>query len=101
MTRDEWATAHLKRVRFFYGLAMGGVLTAAGVVVIVYDVLTDGPDLWIMAFGGGLVLVGGVAALPGTFMPVFSAILRKLPGASDPGPPPAPELHRGDDEPGE
>lgn len=77
---DDWDPTHLRRVRFFYGLVAGGVMTLAGVLVMVYDVMTEGADWRILAFGAGLVLVGGVAALPNQFMPILSAILKKVPG---------------------
>ena len=84
-----------------YGLVAGAVLMAAGLAVILFDVFTEGQNLRILGFGIALVLLGGTAALPATFMPILSAVLKKIPGraAEMPPPPVLPELLDDDEEP--
>ena len=64
-----------------FGLVAGGILILAGVGVIIFEVLTgEGTDMPILAVGIGLVLLGGTAAMPAIFMPILSAVLKKVPG---------------------
>ena len=78
---SDWGPDHLRRVRFFYGLALGGLIAASGLAVIVFAVFKgSGFDWRVLGLGGALVLVGGVAGLPNQFMPIVSAILKKIPG---------------------
>ena len=83
-----------------YGLVAGGVLMLAGVAVILFDVFRAGSDVRVLGMGIGLVLLGGTAALPRTFMPILSAVLKKIPGRSaEIPPPPLPELLDDDEDP--
>ena len=83
-----------------YGLVAGGVLMAAGLAVILFDVFRSDGDLRVLGFGIGLVLLGGTAALPATFMPILTTVLRKIPGRAELPPPPAlPELLDEDEDP--
>ena len=68
-----------KTIYAMYGLVVGAVLMLAGLAVILFDVFRDEGDLRVMGFGIGLVLLGGTAALPATFMPILSAVLKKIP----------------------
>ena len=68
-----------KAIAAMYGLVAGAVLMLAGLAVILFDVFREAGDLRVMAFGIGLVLLGGTAALPATFMPILSAVLKKIP----------------------
>ena len=68
-----------KTIYAMYGLVVGAVLMAAGLAVILFDVFRAEGDMRVMGFGIGLVLLGGTAALPGTFMPILSAVLKKIP----------------------
>ena len=78
MTKDNGEA----RTRFVFSIALGGIMILAGVLVIVWDVLSDGvAEMWVSGVGVALVLLGGVAALPGTFVPIFSTVMKKLPGA--------------------
>ena len=73
-----------KAVYAMYGLVVGAVLMIAGLVVILFDVLTgEGTEARILGLGIGLVLLGGTAALPKTFMPILSAVLKKIPGRAE------------------
>jgi hypothetical protein len=55
------------------------VLTLAGVLVIVWAVLNERVETATLGVASALVLLGLVASMPGTFMPVLSAILKKIP----------------------
>ena len=64
-----------------FGLIAGAILIVAGLVVILFEVLTgEANNYTTLGFGIGLVLLGGTAALPATFMPILSAVLKKVPG---------------------
>ena len=80
MNDSEWTDAHRRQVRMVYGMATGGFLMTAGVVVLIYgmtnDLINDAP---VLALGGGLVLCGLVAGAPATWMPILSALLKKIP----------------------
>ena len=89
-----------RAVRGMYGLVAGAVLMLAGVAVILFDVFRDGSDMRVLGMGIGLVMLGGAAALPRTFMPILSAVLKKIPGRSaEIKPPPLPELLDDDEDP--
>ena len=88
MTRDERRAtdrrydpdaAHMVRVQTVYALAVGGVVTLAGLVILVADVLVEALDWRATVAGGALVLLGLVASMPRVFMPVLSAVLKKIP----------------------
>ena len=76
---DAWSPAHRRNVKFIYGLVVGGLLIFAGVIVVIWGVTNDEVGNRVVLLGGGLVLLGLVASMPSTFMPVFSAILKKIP----------------------
>ena len=75
---------HEQRVRFFFSIALGAVLMLAGTGVVIFDVVNQPTDLWVLGFGVGLILLGGVAALPGTFVPIFRTVVSKIPGRVEP-----------------
>ena len=73
-----------KSMYAMFGLVAGAILMIAGLIVILFEVLTNGGDnMTTLGFGIGLVLLGGTAALPATFMPILSAVLKKIPGRSE------------------
>lgn len=76
---NAWSADHRRAVKTIYGLAVGGVLTLAGVVVIVWAVLNERVEVATLGVASALVLLGLVASMPGTFMPVLSAVLKKIP----------------------
>ena len=89
-----------RAVRGMYGLVAGAVLMLAGVAVILFDVFRAGSDVRVLGMGIGLVLLGGTAALPRTFMPILSAVLKKIPGRSETiKPPDVVELLEDDEDP--
>ena len=74
------------RTRFIYGmsgLVIGTVMILAGLAVIMFDVFRQTNDIRMMGFGIGLIMLGGAAALPKTFMPILSAVLKKIPGRGE------------------
>ena len=89
-----------RAVYAMYGLVAGAVLMLAGLVVIMLAVLRLDSDRTVLGMGIGLVLLGGTAALPRTFMPILSAVLKKIPGRAETiRPPGAVELLEDDEDP--
>ena len=63
-----------------YGMVIGGLMMLAGLGVIVFEVFREGEqNITVLGFGIGLVMLGGVAALPATFTPILGAVLKKIP----------------------
>ena len=82
--QDDPAKDSEQRIRFVFSIALGAVLMLAGTGVVIFNVLNAPTDLWVLGFGVGLILLGGVAALPGTFVPIFRTVVSKLPGRVEP-----------------
>jgi len=76
---DAWSPDHRRHVRMLYGLTVGGALVFAGIVILSWAAINDRMDLPVLSVSGGLVVVGLIAGLPNTFLPVFSALLKKVP----------------------
>ncbi len=81
--RDEaWTPEHRYRVKMIYGLVVGGFLIVAGVLVGIWAVINDRitPEDWpVLGMSAGLVAFGLMASMPSIMLPVFSALLRKIP----------------------
>ena len=73
-----------QRIRFVFSIALGAVLMLAGTGVVIFDTINQPTDLWVLGFGVALILLGGVAALPGTFVPIFRTVVSKIPGRVEP-----------------
>lgn len=74
-----WSEGHRKRVRTLYGMAVGGFLVASGVGLLVWSITNEQIGQGVLALGAALVLCGLVAGAPQVWMPVLSAVLRKVP----------------------
>ena len=81
---DDPARDSEQRIRFVFSIALGAVLMLAGTGVVIFATVNQPTDLWVLGFGIGLVLLGGVAALPGTFVPIFRTVVSKIPGRVEP-----------------
>ena len=77
--RHDPDAAHMVRVQTVYALAVGGVVTLAGLVILVASVLFEALDWRATVAGGGLVLLGLAASMPRIFLPILSAVLKKIP----------------------
>ena len=81
--RTDGQEDRARAVYAIYGLVAGAVLMLSGLAVILFDVFRESENVRVLGFGIFLVLLGGTAALPKIFMPILSAVLKKVPGRSE------------------
>ena len=81
--RDDpnvWSPRHRKQVQTVYAMVVGGVIVLAGLIIISWAIMQEGdPNLIALGVGGGVCLIGLVASMPKTFMPLLSFVLKRLP----------------------
>lgn len=81
---DAWSAAHRRQVRFVYALVVGGILVFAGIIVCIWAITNETVTNMVALLGGGMIVLGLVASMPRTFMPVLSAALKKIPWGKSP-----------------
>jgi len=90
--RSEWSEPHRKQVKAIFALVIGSFIILAGIVFLGWEVMTREVgiplDKLVLSMGGGLIAVGLIAAMPGTFIPVFSWVVQRIPFFSKNGIPP-------------
>ena len=67
------------RIRAAYPLVIGGLLVVGGMVIMIAAVLSEQLGRTEGIAGLALVLLGCVASMPKTFMPVFATLMKKIP----------------------
>lgn len=76
---DAWSTQHRKQVKFIYGLVVGGILILTSLVGGLWALFNDRLTVAVSVTVAAGALLGLVASMPSIFMPVLSAVLKKIP----------------------
>ena len=76
---NAWTPAHRTQVKMLYGFIVGGLLISAGVGLLMWAVITTQMSKIVMGLSGSLILLGLVAGMPGTFMPILSYVIKRVP----------------------
>ena len=76
---DAWTAAHRKQVKFIYGLVVGGILILGGIAGLIVNAMRGPVTMMALVGSGAFILLGLVASMPSVFMPVLSAVLKKVP----------------------
>ena len=76
---DAWSAAHRKQVKFIYALVVGGLLILSSIVGGLWALFNDRMTVIVGGVVAAGVLLGLVASMPSVFMPVLSAVLKKIP----------------------
>ena len=77
---NVWSAGHRKQVQTVYAMVVGGVIVLFGLVILSWAIMQEGdPNLIALGVGSGVCLIGLVASMPKTFMPILSYVLKRLP----------------------
>lgn len=78
---EPWGDEHRKRVRGYYSMFIGTLCVFLGGILLVWDKKHSNPSTTMeLVVSGGIVLLGLVAAMPQTFMPIISKLIERIPG---------------------
>ena len=79
-----WSDQHRKQVQLVYAMVVGGVIVVFGLTILAWAVMQEGtPSKTALIVGGSICLVGLVASMPKTFMPILSYVLKRVPFLKD------------------
>ena len=80
--RDDpnvWSPQHKSQVDTMWGMVVGGGLILASIILLFWAVVNNRVELPILGACIFVMLMGLVAGKPKVFMPIFSAVLKKVP----------------------
>lgn len=83
MTGD-WDPEHKQKVRSYYSMFIGTICVFLGGALLLWDQRHPHPKTSVeIIVSGGIILLGLVAAMPHTFMPIVSNLIERIPGGPD------------------
>ena len=75
-----WSDQHRKQVQLVYAMVVGGIIVVFGLTILAWAVMQAGEtNKTALIVGGSICLVGLVASMPRTFMPILSYVLKRIP----------------------
>lgn len=82
---DAWSPEYKREVRTVYGMVVGGFLIGTSSLLLAWAVITEQTAIPIYVACGVTLIFGLIASMPGTFVPVTSDLLKKIPSRNGKG----------------